>query len=122
MTRVRISAVDEFGRRLARERRRLGLTQADLAERLGLSSPETVSRYERGEREPRLSTILELAEALGISHLRLLQDEGANESSEVATQIRAYLVDECGFSAQSAELAARLALVARESLDSAKAD
>lgn len=87
-----------------------------------MSSPETVSRYERGEREPRLSTILELAEALGISHLRLLQDEDVGESDEAATQIRAYLVEACGFSLQSADLAARLALVARERLDTAKAE
>ena len=36
-----------------------------LAERLGMVSPESLSRYERGEREPRLGNLVALLNALG---------------------------------------------------------
>lgn len=53
-----------FGRALSAARRERGWTQADFAEAMGLTSPETISRYERGEREPRLSTLLRMAAVL----------------------------------------------------------
>jgi transcriptional regulator with XRE-family HTH domain len=60
------------GPALAQLRQRAGLTQAELAERLGLLSPETISRYERGEREPRVSSLIRIAEVLGVSPEELL--------------------------------------------------
>lgn len=54
-----------FALNLARHRERLGLTQAKLAEAIE-SSPSYVGHLERGEREPSLLTIEELAKALGI--------------------------------------------------------
>lgn len=120
MTDLRTSVVEGFGKRLASERKRRGLTQADLAELLGHSSPETVSRYERGEREPRLSTVVEIATALGVPHTRLFASESGGAIEDTATtssRIARYLVQECGFSTQSATLAARLALTAHEELD-----
>ena len=59
------SALADFGRRLAGRRKALGLTQAQLADRLRLANAESVSRYERGEADPKLSTILRLADVLG---------------------------------------------------------
>ncbi len=64
--------VHAFGRRLAACRQRRGISQADLAEKLGLESAETVSRYERGEREPRLSSLRRLAEVLSVDVVALL--------------------------------------------------
>lgn len=45
-------------------RKRLNMSQADLAEKLGTSVP-TVSRYENGERSPDLETAVRIAKALG---------------------------------------------------------
>jgi DNA-binding XRE family transcriptional regulator len=53
------------------------LTQVELAELLGLSSPETISRYERGEREPRYSSLCKLAAALKVPVAALLPDHTA---------------------------------------------
>jgi transcriptional regulator with XRE-family HTH domain len=54
-----------FGRRLRELREAAGLTQQALAERVGVKW-ETISRWERGDREPNWSNILGLAQALGV--------------------------------------------------------
>lgn len=47
-------------------RKRLGLTQRQLADRLNVEQP-TVQRWESGEREPSLSKFEEIADALGVT-------------------------------------------------------
>ena len=54
-----------FGCWLADERRARGWSQADLAEYAHITTRETIARYERGEREPRLGTLIALLNALG---------------------------------------------------------
>jgi len=54
-----------FGHRLRELRERAGLTQTQLAERAGLHR-QGIVKLERGEREPAWSTLLALAEALGV--------------------------------------------------------
>lgn len=55
-----------FGRRLPRElRAERGLSQEDLGRRTGLHAT-AIGRIERGGREPRLKSILRLAEGLGV--------------------------------------------------------
>lgn len=54
-----------FGRRLRRVRAERGLSQDDLACRTGLHTT-AISRFERGLREPRLKSILRLADGLGV--------------------------------------------------------
>lgn len=49
---------------IARARGRLGLTQAELARRLGIPASQ-ISRFERGG-DPRISTVLDIAGALGL--------------------------------------------------------
>src|SRR5437868_9674477 len=49
---------------IARARTRAGLTQAELARRAGTSQP-VVSAYERGRRDPSVSTLRKLIEAAG---------------------------------------------------------
>jgi transcriptional regulator with XRE-family HTH domain len=56
---------DRFGVRLRELREAAGMTQQQLAERVGVRW-EAVSRWERGVREPLWSNVLALAEALGV--------------------------------------------------------
>lgn len=54
-----------LGRRVADHRKRAGLTQAQLAERVGVAT-ETVSRLERGSAVPSLARLEDVASALGV--------------------------------------------------------
>jgi transcriptional regulator with XRE-family HTH domain len=54
-----------FGRRLRALRREHGVSQYALADRTDVHQT-AISRFERGEREPRLKSILRLAEGLGV--------------------------------------------------------
>ncbi len=49
---------------MAARRRELGLSQAEVADRLQMLSAESLSRYERGDREPRCTTLVRIARAL----------------------------------------------------------
>lgn len=60
-----------FGHNLRAARVRLGMSQEDLGHASDLH-PTEVSRLERAMREPRLSTIVKLARALGLPPSRLL--------------------------------------------------
>jgi transcriptional regulator with XRE-family HTH domain len=55
----------KIGRRLRAERTRRFLTQEQLAQKAGISQKQ-LSKIENNEVEPRFSTILSLAEALGV--------------------------------------------------------
>jgi transcriptional regulator with XRE-family HTH domain len=81
-------AIHALGPRLAAAREGARLTQAQLAEILGIRSPETISRYERGEREPRFSSLCRLASALGISVDDLLDASPPARPSTVAAPRR----------------------------------
>lgn len=58
------ASTESFGRRLRIARRAIGLTQHELGARAGISGSQ-VYRLEAAEREPRLSTLVSLARALG---------------------------------------------------------
>ncbi|MFW6050296.1 MAG: helix-turn-helix domain-containing protein [Myxococcota bacterium] len=62
---------DEIGKRLRGRRREAGMTQAELAERAGVSS-ELVSRVERGRCLPSLPTLIAFARVLATTPDRLL--------------------------------------------------
>ena len=62
---------ETVGQRLARLRRERGLTQVELAERLGIAQP-IVSDYERGELRLHGQLIVRLTEILGVSADELL--------------------------------------------------
>lgn len=55
----------ELGARVRTERERLGLTQTEMAQRMGTSQP-TVARLEAGGVTPSLDTLHQVAEALGL--------------------------------------------------------
>jgi DNA-binding XRE family transcriptional regulator len=52
-----------IARDIIRDRRRLGLTQVELARRAGIR-PETLNRIERGERSPSVATVVKIDKAL----------------------------------------------------------
>jgi transcriptional regulator with XRE-family HTH domain len=64
------SAREIFARNLRRERKRLQLSQEALGFRCDLNTSE-ISRLERARRDPRLATVVKLANALGIPPAKL---------------------------------------------------
>jgi transcriptional regulator with XRE-family HTH domain len=63
-----------IGRNFARLRREKGLTQEQVEERSGFSQ-QYLSSLERGRRNPTLITLYEIAQALEVSHLELVQPD-----------------------------------------------
>ncbi|WP_327169582.1 helix-turn-helix transcriptional regulator [Streptomyces subrutilus] len=62
----------ELGERIAQGRRDLHLSQDQLADRIGLER-RSVQRYESGERDPRYTDLLLIADALEVPVTRLVE-------------------------------------------------
>jgi len=60
-----------FSQSLREKRKARGLSQSELAAKAG-SNKQTISRYERGERDPTVATVNKLAAALQITVTELL--------------------------------------------------
>jgi transcriptional regulator with XRE-family HTH domain len=71
-----------FGHRLRHLRRQAGLTLESLGERVG-RPPSYLSQLENGHREPRLSTVNELASALGCTPADLLAARAPHRRAEL---------------------------------------
>lgn len=78
-----------LSRNIAKRRNELGLTQAQLAERLDVDS-ETVSRFERGRHAPSLLTLERLAGLLYTTTGELLA-EAPKETDSEATVMACWL-------------------------------
>lgn len=63
-----------IGERIRQERKKQGLTMAQLGENMGISG-SLVGRYERGEENPKVKTIERFADALGVEFRDLISDE-----------------------------------------------
>jgi DNA-binding XRE family transcriptional regulator len=70
---VSVNPLEQFAANLRRCRRNRGLSQQRLAFDCKLHRTE-VSLLERGDRNPRLTTIVRLARALGVPPAELLED------------------------------------------------
>lgn len=68
----------EFGRTVRRLRHGLALSQEDLADRADIHRTY-IGGIERGERNPTLTMIVRLSEALGVSPETLLRVESSRE-------------------------------------------
>ncbi len=68
------AALVHIGENLRRLRVREAMTQAELAQKAGVTAA-TVARAERNEREPNMSTLRKLANALGVHPSKLIEDE-----------------------------------------------
>ncbi len=99
MTDITPSTSDDLAQRLSRNissrRRTLGLTQAALAERLGVDT-ETLSRFERGKHVPSLATLEKLASLLMTTVGELLAEDAkqADDDALVMTSWLAGLTPE----------------------------
>ncbi len=67
-------ALVHIGENLRRLRVREAMTQAELAQKAGVTAA-TVARAERNEREPNMSTLRKLANALGVHPSKLIEGE-----------------------------------------------
>jgi transcriptional regulator with XRE-family HTH domain len=75
-------AVDAIGKNISKKRKQLGLTQAQLAEKLGVET-ETLSRIERGKNIPSLSTLEKISTHLSISVAEMLVDPLKNNENDI---------------------------------------
>jgi transcriptional regulator with XRE-family HTH domain len=69
------------GRNVRRIRLEKGLTQEEFAERSGFSQ-QYLSSLERGTRNPTVVTLFELASALGVSHVALIEPDGEEQAAK----------------------------------------
>ena len=65
-----LSSLDDLSKELKTERKRLGLTQWEVAER-AYTGRETVRTAEAGKYTPHLDTVLAIAKALGYEELHI---------------------------------------------------
>ena len=63
---------ERLGHRIARQRRAAGLTQAELAEKVGVQ-PETISRLETGNRRVSLEMLALISESLSLELYELFR-------------------------------------------------
>jgi transcriptional regulator with XRE-family HTH domain len=70
-----------IGARMRTRRRQIGLSQSDLAERLGVSFQQ-VQKYERGANRVAASTLLTAAQALGTSVAWLVGEESSGRDDD----------------------------------------
>ena len=61
----------EFGNNLRAERNRLGLSQDELAEKMKICAGKHIGKIERGETNPKLTTIITLMHTLNITFDKL---------------------------------------------------
>lgn len=80
-----VSSVSEIPALIVRVRRDAGLSQAELAARIG-SKQSAVSRWERGQDEPRVSTLARIMAACGRS-LRLVAELDDVDHAQIRQQL-----------------------------------
>lgn len=62
------------GEKIRSKRKAMGLSMADLGEKVGLTAA-AISRYELSQREPKVETLIKIAEVLGVTVSYLLGEE-----------------------------------------------
>ena len=74
MGKTRRDSPRKLAKKLKQIRVRLGLSQGDLAKRLGVKERASISGYELGTREPSLPILLKYARLAGVSTDLLIDD------------------------------------------------
>ena len=75
-----------LGARIAALRREVGLSQAQLALRLGIS-PSAMGMYEQGRREPSMETVVAMAKVFRVSTDYLLTGQPAEQEQEALQEM-----------------------------------
>ena len=75
-----------FGKKLRNLRKKVGLTQANLAKKLGIS-PSTVGMYEQGRREPDSAMLIKIADLFDVSVDYLVNFKKRKKYSKNADEI-----------------------------------
>lgn len=81
-----------LGERIGVLRRAKGLSQAELADRLGISA-SAMGMYEQNRREPSVQTLVRLAQELQVSTDFLLTGRSAPPDTDPLPQLLEYCVD-----------------------------
>lgn len=86
-----MATAKEIGIGIKNARLTVGITQAELARRLGVT-PQAISQYERGEKKSKIETIKKIADALGVSWFQLshLDDLVATSEERVLDKEEVY--------------------------------
>lgn len=92
----------EFGQRVKERRKLLGMTQLDLAIKMGFKSKQAISHIEAGDRNLKQSQVSALAEALNVTPAYLMGWEEP-EQKKTVTKIHE-LIDRIPESKQTAVL------------------
>lgn len=79
-----------LGKNIAENRKGIGWTQANVAEKLGVDT-ETISRFERGASLPSLVTLEKLAHALNTTISDLLEEDSVRLHDDQAGIVSAWL-------------------------------
>lgn len=69
------------GERIKAARKKAGMTQKELADKLGIPY-QGISQYERGIRNPKIDTLVKIADSLGVSAPSLLGKSSERAASE----------------------------------------
>ncbi len=83
--------VGKVGKALATERKRLGLSQQAVAEKIGIE-PESISRIENGAIAPTLARLRQFAQVYGCS-MESLIGKSSDQSPDIAKRIASKLED-----------------------------
>jgi transcriptional regulator with XRE-family HTH domain len=70
-----------LGQRIREIRKERGMNQTELAEKAGISLI-TISRIERGERDPHVRTLAQIARGLGVPAYELLRSAGYSKGED----------------------------------------
>ena len=76
----------DIGEKIKHLRTEKGITQKELANRLG-TSQQNLAQYENGKRNPKLETVRKMADALGVYISDLIVDWNQYSPSEYAQDI-----------------------------------
>ncbi len=88
---------DAFGARLLRLRTRVGLSQAEVAKRIGVSAP-SISSWEKGRARPKRGRMAKLAAILGVPTADLLDDAAPEVLEDVIGRSREQIARAAGIS------------------------
>jgi transcriptional regulator with XRE-family HTH domain len=94
-----VSAIDEaFGARLQRLRTKAGLSQAEVAKRIGVGAP-SISSWEKGRARPKRGRMVKLAAIIGVPTSDLLDDAAPEGFRELIDRSREQIAQAAGISA-----------------------